>query len=131
MTTLPPNRNRPRPAYWAWPGPANLYVGLIAIALWIPVLVYGRNSGFVLASATAVTICASLALGAIRRGYGQWSQNIAWVIRIGAAITGFWLYTATPNQPWRLILVPMYVLLYIVCEMAVWRRVRADRNATT
>lgn len=131
MTTVNRNRTSRRRSYWAWPGPINLYIHLIAMACWVPVLIYGRQSSFVMASATAITICVSLAWGAIRPGRGRWNQSIAWVIRTGAVAAGVWLYLATPDQPWRFVLILMYAVLYVVCEMAVWRRLRSDPNLTS
>lgn len=127
MTIKATSRGR-RASYWAWPGPADLYVGLIFGAVWIPVLVFARQSGFVMASATALTICAGVVWQAIR---GDWPLRIAWGARTGAAVAGGWLFVATPGYPGRFIAVAIFAALYILCDRAASRRARSDQNIAT
>ncbi len=125
MATTGDNR---RVSFWSWPGPAGLYVGLVTLAVWTPILVFGRNSDLVLAFGVAATICASLAYQAVRKPPYEWSLYLAWVMRISAIVTACWLFAVTPAMIGRFIAVAVFAVLYVLCERAVWRRVRADRN---
>ncbi len=107
---------------WAWPGPAELYVILIFAAAWVVISLFGGKSGFVMATATALTICALMAYLALRQYPGRMTPYIAWVVRIGAAVTAWWLFIDAPTQIIRFTAVAIYAALYLLCEWAVWRR---------
>jgi hypothetical protein len=129
MTTKATTRSGQRSSYWAWPGPADLYVTfLFAIAAFLVAHFFGKSE-FAMASMTAVTICICLAYTALRgNNLDKWTPYIAWVMRIAAAGTGWWLFTATPTQAGRFTAVALYAVLYVLCERAVWRRGRAEQN---
>lgn len=117
-----------RLSYWTWPGPANLYEMLLVAIAWFLISYLWGKSQFVMALATALTICGTLAWNLFRGNLEKWTQYIAWVFRIAAVITGVWLFVATPTLPGRIAAVILYTVLYIVCERAVWRSAHAQRN---
>lgn len=121
-----------RSNYWAWPGPADLYPGLILAAVWIPVLVFARRAELVLASMLALSICALVALKAVERVWPPrtlWGARTAWGVRIGAAIVGWWLFIAVLARADRFIAfiaVVGYAALYVLCDYAAVRRAWAN-----
>lgn len=121
-----------RSSYWAWPGPVDLYPGLILAAAWIPVLIFARHSELVLASMLALSICALVALKAVERVWPPrtlWGARTAWGVRIGAAIVGWWLFIAVLARADRFIAfiaLAGYAALYVLCDYAAVRRARAN-----
>ena len=114
-------RRGTRSSYWAWPGPAGLYLIAIFAALWLVIAMVGAKSQFVMASATALAICAGLACYAAWGNLDKWNRWNAWVVRIGAAATGVWLFLAPPALWDRCIAAAVFATVYVLCERAVWR----------
>lgn len=117
-----------RASYWSWPGPASLYLFLVFAVVWLPICIYGGKSQLVMASATALTICVMLAYQALRGDPAKWTAYVTWVVRIGAAITAVWLFTAAPSQAAGFLTIAVYGALYALSEWAVRRSARL-RNA--
>lgn len=44
---------------------------------------------------------------------------VVWVVRIGAAVTAWWLFIDAPAQVSRFAAVAVYAALYLLCEWAV------------
>ena len=107
----------------AWPGPGRVYVHLIFAAVWLPALIFGRNSALVMSWATAATIPAALADGTTRKERAINAHRL--VHKILAAITGVWMFRSTPSQTVGLIAVAVYAVLYVLSERAIRRHVKS------
>ncbi|MFZ0661789.1 MAG: hypothetical protein WAM66_03790 [Acidobacteriaceae bacterium] len=119
-----------RTSYWAWPGPADIYVMVpVAVAAFLAAHFFGKSE-FAMSVTAALMICTWLAYAALGgKDLDKWTPFLAWVIRAAAAVTGWWLFTAAPTLAGRFAAVILYAALYVLCEWAVWRRVRAEQNA--
>ena len=130
MTASATSSPKQRTSLWAWHGPAGVYVDAIIAAVWIPILIFGRKSAFIMASATALTLCASLAYSALKgTDLDRWTPFVTWAIRLAALVVGLWLFAVTPAHAGRFIAVVAYVVLYVACDRAVSRRARASRES--
>jgi hypothetical protein len=84
-----------------------------------------------IASTVALTLCAGVLDIAVQRDPTKWTPYISWVMRIVAALTGGWLFTAAATLTDGFMAVTAYAVLYILCEWAVWHRLRTNRSHTT
>lgn len=113
-----------RSSLWAAPRPADLRVFLFLAVTWLFLSVFVGRSAFVMALATALTLCANLIYIARRGDLTRWTHYIAWALRIGAAVTAWWLFVATPTMAGSFLAVILFAMLYTLCERSVWRRFR-------
>jgi hypothetical protein len=123
------NRER-RSSFWGWPGPAQLYLILICAAIWAPISFFGGRSDFSMAMATAVAVCVGVAYQVLQGESGKWTPYVAWVVRLGAAITGYWLFIAAPTRTSRFLAVIIYAVVYVICDWTAWHRARRLRPTT-
>lgn len=131
MTTDMTIRSGQRSSYWAWPGPADLYVVLLlGIAAFLVAHFLGKSE-FAMALMTALIICFCPAYQTLRRGPAKWTPYAAWVVRVGAAAAGYWLFIATPTPVGRFIASAIYATAYVLCDWAAWHRVQVDRNVVS
>ena len=79
-----------------------------------------------MASATALMICGEVGYLAIRKGRSGWTFYIAWVLRVGTAVTGCWLFIVAPSRTVGFAAIAIYAVVYGLCERAAWRRVRSE-----
>lgn len=119
---------------WKWPGPFYLYEFLIVVAIYFPLLHFYGKSGFAMAVFAALIVCASLLQAALgtemsAKDWGTFNRYSIWVIRAVAVGVGYWLFVDTQTIIVRSSAVLIYVVLYIVCEIAAWRRKRIVEKA--
>lgn len=117
-----------RSGLWATPHLADLRVFLFLAVTWLFLSVFAGRSAFVMALATALTLCVNLIFIA-RHDLSHWTHYIAWTLRIGAVITAWWLFVATPTIAGSLLAVLLFAGLYTACERSVWRRLRQRQSA--
>lgn len=113
-----------RSGLWATPRPADLRVFLFFAVTWLFLSVFAGRSAFVMALATAFTLCANLVYIAHRGDLSRWTHYIAWTLRVGAVITAWWLFVATPTLAGGFLAVLLFAGLYTLCERSIWRRLR-------
>ena len=111
-----------RSGLWATPRPADLRIVLFFAVTWLFLSVFAGSSAFVMAIATALTLCANLVYLAHSNNLARWTHYIAWALRAAAVITGWWLFVATPTMAGSFLAVLLFAGLYFVCERGVWRR---------
>lgn len=112
------------------PKAGDAYVVLILAAGWIPVAVSGIHAAFAMAWATGLTICAVAAGQAMAEQPLRWTQFVAWVVRLGAVVAGWWLFTTAERQPARIAAFVAYAALYVVCDwVATHRSLQSRRGA--
>jgi hypothetical protein len=110
-----------RSGAWAIPRPADLRVLLVFSVIWLLVSSFAGNSDFLMALATSLAICANLVHLSRSKDLVCWTHYIAWIMRIGAAISIWWLFAAIPSIAISWIAVLLFAALYFVCERSVWR----------
>lgn len=113
-----------RSGLWATPRPADLRVFLFVAVTWLFLSVFAGRSAFVMALATALILCANLLYLARRGDLSRWTHYVAWALRLGAVITAWWLFIATPTMAGSFLAVLLFAAVYTVCERSVWRRLR-------
>lgn len=117
-----------RSGLWATPRPADLRVFLFIAVTWLFLSVFAGRSAFIMALATALTLCANLVYLARWGDLSPWTHYIAWALRIGAVVTAWWLFVATPTVAGSLLAVLLFAGLYTLCERSIWRRLRTRQE---
>lgn len=131
MLTKATTRDGQRRSFWTWHWPGDLVL-LVFLAAGFLIPDFFGKSQVTLASFTALTICFCLAWQAFRGDYlDKWTPSMAWRIRIGATVSGCWLFLATPTLAGRFTAVAIYAVLYVLCERTVWHRARASHSPAT
>ena len=120
-----------RSGMWAVPRPADLRVLLVFSVTWLLVSSIAGNSAFIMALGTSLAICANLVYLAHSKDLSRWTHYIAWIMRITAAISTWWLFVAIPSLGVGWIALMLFAALYFVCERSVWRHARLAHDHTT
>ena len=120
-----------RSGVWALPRPADLRVFLLFSVIWLLVSSIAGNSPLIMALGTSLAICANLIHLSRSKDLARWTHYIAWIMRVGAAISLWWLFVAIPSVGISWVAVVLFAAMYFVCERSVWRHARIAHDHTT
>lgn len=122
-----------RRSFWSWPGPVRGYETLCLIAIYLPLILIFRGSGFAMSVITALTICFTYITAVLRTDLSadNWSRlnSTVWVTRVAVLTTGYWMFSETPAKVGRYLIVLAFAVIYVLCENAAWRRKREIEKA--
>jgi nucleoside recognition membrane protein YjiH len=109
------------------------YEVLCFIAIYLPIILIFKGSGFAMSIITALTICYTYVNAVLRTDLSSdnWSllRSTVWVTRVAVLATGYWMFSETPAKIGRYVIVLAFVAIYALCENAAWRRKREIEKA--
>lgn len=130
MTGNPAASQARPPSFLSWSRRGEDYYLAIVIAVSLAYCLLMGKSNLAMAAFLAAVICHSLLDTAIRkRNLRQVNQFKVWVIRVGAAIAGYWLFSAVHAVAPGIFAVTLFAAAYVACEWLLWRSVREFRAA--
>ncbi len=105
------------------------------MAVYLPLILIFRESGFAMSVITALTICFTFIIAVLRTDLSAdaWKRfnGAVWVARVAVVYTGYWMFSETPGRVGRYFLVLAFAVLYAFCENAAWRRKREIESYAT